>query len=413
MDIEKITSSKINISVEYYDDKQKLLLNDTSRYDKVFIDNMNEIVSKGIVITGAEFLINSLFFKKSTKPKKYTKRDDLINAIDCSVQYFIDDLEITNNSLRVQENSRPESAILMKRVGESIGISVISRIIGANEADWSVIPELNIKAFDFKYAITAKGVVQIEAKGSSSDDVSSKNDNIYKHASNIGEKKKVMYSDSNHPYVGDFNYGTIAHCPQGREQKLKCYLLDPPSGSSNINLQEEKLSKRLGFYYKVMNFLSPESKLLDLLRDRIIDFSKNRVNITTADKLPYYIKNNEDGNFDKSFFLHKRTIELGGNKISGDWFFLKKNYILFIGMKNSIINEIVSQDVDSLLSLKYGILSKDKEVTFNIVTKYQKQQFKKLKIENEHIGESTFFKSKGNITLLESGIAIGILKLIR
>ncbi|KAF6661639.1 hypothetical protein HFD92_18320 [Pantoea sp. EKM101V] len=73
MDIEKITSSKINISVEYYDDKHKLLLNDTSRYDKVFIDNMNKIVSKGIVITGAEFLINSLFFKKALNQKNILK----------------------------------------------------------------------------------------------------------------------------------------------------------------------------------------------------------------------------------------------------------------------------------------------------------------------------------------------------
>lgn len=413
MDIKKIASSKINISVEYYNDRHKQLLNDSSRYDKHFIDNMNKIVSDGIEITGAEFLINSLFFKKSTTAKKYTKRDDLINAIDCATQYFIDDLEITNDSLRVQEDSTPESAIVMKRVGESIGISVISRIIGVNEADWAVIPELDIKAFDFRYAVTTKGVVQIEAKGSSSGDVSSKSDSIYTHASNIGKKKKVMSSNSNHPYPGDFNYATIAYCPEGREQKLKCYLLDPPSGSSNINLQEEKLSKRLSFYYNVMNFLSPESKLLDLLRDRIIDLSKNRVSVNTADELPYYIKSNENGSFDKSFFLHKRTINLGGNKISGDWFFLKKNYILFIGMKNSIINDIVSQNVDSLLNLKYEVLSNNKEITFNIVTKYQKQQLKKLKIENEYIGESTKFNSKGNITLLGSGIAIGVLKLIR
>lgn len=412
MDIEKLTSARINISVEYYDDKHKHLLNDTSRYDKLFIDNMNKIVSEGIEITGAEYLINSLFSKKNTKSKKYTQRDDLINAIECATQYFIDDLEISNNSLRVQEDSTPESAIVMKRVGESIGISVISRIIGVNEADWAVIPELDIKAFDFRYAITAKGVVQIETKGSSSNDISSKSSSIYNHASDIGKKKKAMSSNRNHPYLGDFNYGTIAYCPEGRDQKLKCYLLDPPSGSSNINLEEEKLSKRLGFYYKVMNFLSPESKLLGLLRDRIIDLHENRVSVNTANELPYYARHSENGNFDRSFFLHKTTITLGESEISGDWFFFKKNYVLFIGMKNSIINDIVLQKVDPLLEYSSKPSSNNKQITFNIVTKYQKKQFKKLQIENESLVNSKSFKSNGNITLLPSGIAIGILKLI-
>lgn len=412
MDIEKLTSSKIKVSVEYYNDSHRQLLNDTNRYDQHFIDNMKKVISDGIEITGAEYLINSLLFKKNTNSNKYTTRDDLIDAIDCATQYFIDDLEISNNSLRVQEGSTPEAAIVMKRVGESIGLSVISRIIGVNEADWAVIPEIEIKAFDFSYAVTSRGVVQVETKGSSSIDISSKSSSIYTHASNIGKKKQEMSSNHNHPYPGDFNYGTIAYCPEGRAQQLKCYLLDPPSGSSDINLEEEKLSKRLGFYYKVMNFLSPKSKLLHLLRDRIIDLSENRVDIKTANELPYYIKNNESGSFDKSFFLHKTTIKLGENKISGDWFFFRKNYILFIGMKNSIINDIVSQDINSLLNLKSEIISNDKEITFNIVTMYQKEQFKKLKKENKNIGEPTSFKSKGNITLLGSGIAIGILKLI-
>ncbi|HCD5047555.1 TPA: hypothetical protein NBS84_005097, partial [Klebsiella pneumoniae] len=88
-----------------------------------------------------------------------------------SLHLFEDDLEISHGSLRVQADSKPEAAIIMKRVGEAIGLSVVSRIIGVTEADWSVIPELDVKAFDFGYAVTDKGVVQVETKGSCALDI--------------------------------------------------------------------------------------------------------------------------------------------------------------------------------------------------------------------------------------------------
>ena len=135
MELEKFSSKKIKITVDYYDDAHRNLLNSTSRYDQYFIDNMKKIISEGVEVTGAEYLINSLVFKQHTNPEKYTQRNDLMSAISSATQYFIDDLEISNNSLRIPANSNPEAAIVMKRVGESIGLSVVSRIIGVNEAD--------------------------------------------------------------------------------------------------------------------------------------------------------------------------------------------------------------------------------------------------------------------------------------
>jgi hypothetical protein len=411
VEIEKINSAKIKISVEYYNNVHRELLNDINRYDRNHIENMNKIITEGIEITGAEFLINSLFFKKNTNQDKYTQRNDLIRAISSATQYFIDDLEISSNSLRVPTDSNPEAAIVMKRVGESIGLSVVSRIIGVNEADWIVIPELGIKAFDFRYAVTAKGIVQVEAKGSCSTDISSKNNNIYSHASSISDKKEEMSTNSEHPYLGDYNYGTIAFCPKGGTENLKCYLLDPPSGSSKTSLEEAMLSKKLGFYYKIMSFISPESKLITLLGERIIDFTEGELKIDMAKKLPYYRKNSSD-NFDDLFFLNKKHIKIDGTKISGDWFHLKENYIAFIGMENSIINDIVSQKIENLLTHKSSSLSRNKEITFKILTGYQRLQLKKLQNENENINVLKVLKAKGDITLLESGIAIGILKVM-
>ncbi|HBR1781833.1 TPA: hypothetical protein L9M28_000965 [Klebsiella quasipneumoniae subsp. quasipneumoniae] len=411
MELEKFSSEKIKITVDYYDDDHRNLLNSTSRYDQYFIDNMKKIISEGIEITGAEYLINSLVFKQHTNPEKYTQRNDLMSAISSATQYFIDDLEISNNSLRVPANSNPEAAIVMKRVGESIGLSVVSRIIGVNEADWSVIPELGVKAFDFRYAATTKGIVQVETKGTNSIDISKKNNNIYSHASSINDKKNEMSTNSKHPYPGDYNYGTIAFCPKGGNENLKCYLLDPPSGSSSERLAEAILVKKLGFYYRFMNFISPDSKLINLLHERTLAFADGKLNLNTAKKLDYS-GISKSGDFDESFFLNKKTIKLNGLRVSGDWFHLKKNYIVFIGIKNSIINDIVLQSNEKLSRLKYETFSHNKELIFNIQTGYQKQQLKRLQEDNGNIYNSKVLKTKGNITLLASGVAIGILKVM-
>lgn len=411
MELEKFSSEKIKITVDYYDDDHRNLLNSTSRYDQYFIDNMKKIISEGIEITGAEYLINSLVFKQHTNPEKYTQRNDLMSAISSATQYFIDDLEISNNSLRVPANSNPEAAIVMKRVGESIGLSVVSRIIGVNEADWSVIPELGVKAFDFRYAATTKGIVQVETKGTNSIDISKKNNNIYSHASSINDKKNEMSTNSKHPYPGDYNYGTIAFCPKGGNENLKCYLLDPPSGSSSERLAEAILVKKLGFYYRFMNFISPDSKLINLLHERTLAFADGKLNLNTAKKLDYS-GISKSGDFDESFFLNKKTIKLNGLRVSGDWFHLKKNYIVFIGIKNSIINDIVLQSNEKLSRLKYETFSHNKELIFNIQTGYQKQQLKRLQEDNGNIYNSKILKTKGNITLLASGVAIGILKVM-
>lgn len=411
MELEKFSSKKIKITVDYYDDAHRNLLNSTSRYDQYFIDNMKKIISEGVEVTGAEYLINSLVFKQHTNPEKYTQRNDLMSAISSATQYFIDDLEISNNSLRVPANSNPEAAIVMKRVGESIGLSVVSRIIGVNEADWTVIPELGVKAFDFRYAATTKGIVQVETKGTHSIDISKKNNNIYSHASSINDKKNEMSTNSKHPYPGDYNYGTIAFCPKGGNKNLKCYLLDPPSGSSRERLAEAILAKKLGFYYRFMNFIAPDSKLINLLHERTLAFADGKLNLNTAKKLDYY-GTSKSGDFDESFFLNKKTIKLNGLRVSGDWFHLKKNYIVFIGIKNSIINDIVLQSNEKLSQLKYETFSHNKEIIFNIQTGYQKQQLKRLQEENGNIYNSKVLKTKGNITLLASGVAIGILKVM-
>lgn len=411
MEFENISSEKIKITVEYYNNQHRDLLNNTSRYDQYFIDNMKKIINEGIEITGAEYLINSLMFKRNTNPDKYTQRNDLMRAISSATQYFIDDLEITSNSIRVPENSNPETAIVMKRVGESIGLSVVSRIIGVNEADWTVIPELNIKAFDFRYAVTSKGIVQVETKGSNSTDISSKNNNIYAHAKSINEKKNEMSTNSEHTYVGDYNYGTIAFCPKGGTANLKCYLLDPPSGSSKENSQEAILARKLGFYYRFMSFISPDSKLINLLSERVIDLADGKLSVNSAKELPYNSSRNKN-NFDESFFLYKKTIKIGGLNISGDWFHLKGNYIAFVGIKNSIVNDIVLQKIKALSSFKSEVLSHNKEITFNITTGYQKRQLKRLQEESGGFFDSKVLKAKGNITLLESGVAIGILKVM-
>ncbi|MDX6134277.1 hypothetical protein R9X52_18420 [Klebsiella pneumoniae] len=410
MQLEIMAGEKLNITVECYNNMHRELLNDSNRYNQVFIDRMNEVIKNGVEITGAEFLVNSLFHKKETKPSKYTDRDALLLNMKNSLHLFEDDLEISHGSLRVQADSKPEAAIIMKRVGEAIGLSVVSRIIGVTEADWSVIPELDVKAFDFGYAVTDKGVVQVETKGSCALDITGNNQNIYNHAANIKKKKEVMSNDKNHPYPGDYNYGTIAFSQIGGKDNVKCYLLDPPSGKSEINIPESRLAKKLGFYYEVLNFISPKSTLIPLLWDRVIDLGNERVKIDTVEPLPYF---NTKSHHYEIFFLNKTSFSLEEYKVSGDWFHYKDNYVVFIGVDISLLENIIDQKIDELFTNRYNVISQKITVSLNVITKYQRQQFEKLKKTSMEYSDKTFsLKARGYVTVLSSGILVGVLKVI-
>lgn len=415
MKLENLTAMSLKIKVECYNDEHKKLLNDPTRYDPAFISNMNKIIENGIEITGAEFLVNSLYHKKETKPSKYYNRQVLVENIKNSLHLFEDDLELSHGSLRVQEDTKPEAAIVMKRVGESIGLSVISRVIGATEADWSVIPELNVKAFDFGYAVTNIGLVHVETKGSSSNNNEFKSNNIYQQANKILKKKEGISIDHQSRCIGDYNFGTITVSEIGGCNIIKCYLLDPPSDNFEMNLEQAMLTKKLGFYFRIMNFIAPESKLMPLLKNRIINLGKGNVKTKNLEPLPYLAsKTIENDNYD-SFFFNKSSTILGDSKAWGDWLHYKKNHVVFIGMESSLLKYIVLQDTNKLLNIKSEVSSHEIEVDLSVSTRHQREQLKKLEDDFRNIKiskNSNTFKAKGCVTLLASGIIVGVLRVL-
>ncbi|HCD5046809.1 TPA: hypothetical protein NBS84_004301, partial [Klebsiella pneumoniae] len=173
---------------------------------------------------------------------------------------------------------------------------------------------------------------------------------------------------------------------------------------------ESRLAKKLGFYYEVLNFISPKSTLIPLLWDRVIDLGNERVKINTVEPLPYF---NTKSHHYESFFLNKTSFSLEEYKASGDWFHYKDDYVVFIGVDISLLENIIDQKIDELFTNRYNVISQKITVSLNVITKYQRQQFEKLKKASmEYSDKTSSLKARGYVTVLSSGILVGVLKVI-
>ncbi|MEA4556182.1 hypothetical protein VBQ85_24095, partial [Klebsiella pneumoniae] len=74
---------------------------------------------------------------------------------------------------------------------------------------------------------------------------------------------------------------------------------------------------------------------------------------------------------------------------------------------------IIDQKIDELFTNRYNVISQKITVSLNVITKYQRQQFEKLKKTSMEYSDKTFsLKARGYVTVLSSGILVGVLKVI-
>ncbi len=363
---------------------------------------MEFLVDNGYEISLGEFILNSLFYKKSVSPERYPDKESLNRCITSTLDDIEDYLEIKNNSLAVKENCLPTNENI-ERIGESISISVISKIIGNIDADWDIVPIISEKSFDFIYSVSDEKVVQIEAKGCFSNE-STKSSAISNHKKSILEKKEHIKTNPNHPYKSDCYYGVITQISNNNQ--IKCFLLDPPSDGFFGDRLDLKIKNRFNYYHSFLSFISPNSNLTKYLHSII----KEEINYINKEPLPYSYM----GSPFNSFTYKKLKINIGDLVLGGSLVFYKNNKFIFIGIDSSVINNIADGNILSLPLPKKQYLN---ELNFNIDKKLSnvemvevKKALKSTSVTYQYELEKQL-KFTGNISISNSGIAIGILNL--
>ena len=180
----------IHVDVAYYnpEERDKLL-----KYPSA--DQIELAVKHGLNISTAEFLVYYLFHRKRTGHPNYKSYNEISKRLYKAFQAIDEYVEFTGTSICQPELDQQLNEIT-ERIGESVGLSVISRIHKMHGADWSPIPEQRGRnadpTFDYEDASDGRHLIQLETKGSSVPNNTKLSQAIYTHKHEILEKKRSI-----------------------------------------------------------------------------------------------------------------------------------------------------------------------------------------------------------------------------
>ena len=153
---------------------------------------IQRIVSTPFEIPTSEFLTYYLFDRSRVNPKFYSDYRTIGRYIGDALGEIRAFIDFNSNSIcttpAVDHPRRPVS----QYIGESIGLSVVSRFHGLIEADWVPITEGRLRTFDYQIASTGKEIIQVEAKGSSVEDNRKQSPNVQMQKNRMDAKKNNL-----------------------------------------------------------------------------------------------------------------------------------------------------------------------------------------------------------------------------
>ena len=235
-----------------------------------------------------------------------------------------------------------------ERLGEAIGLGVISALHKCNGADWTRIPIVNKhKTLDFQLtASDSKSILAIETKGSHNDDPSTKGNSIYDHALKIRGKKADPKSK---PANCSVAYGTIG-VVGGVNSTPKCWILDPPI-DSDIDPRRYRLLCRFRWMLDTVYAVSPRSQLVIAGRNRMA-----YLEIADMDAIkPLLQASGEALAFGKygpePTWTAGKSHPTSGNAV-GAVTPIDANRVFFYGYRDALVQTLTSTDPDPILKFE-------------------------------------------------------------
>jgi hypothetical protein len=252
--------------------------------------------------------------------------------------------EWNGNSLQSKHASNQSFATEMLGVGFSL--VMMSCLFDGDIAaiDWSILPVGPVKTLDFMNAVSsANFYVQVECKGSVTDNPTVKSSTVSAHKADI-EAKKVAQSGAKKGRYGIKRFGTIAVIPSANANTTDtiCWLLDPPGPTTNTDPVRQRIINRLHGYAYWLSLMAPESHLVEALVNRNAALDALRA-VAPLDNIPLIRTAGANSYFENIF--SSVDLAVAGKIISA--FFtataVSANQILLFGITKSAIDIVENQ----------------------------------------------------------------------
>ncbi|MDP9993837.1 hypothetical protein J2W28_004461 [Variovorax boronicumulans] len=270
--IARINQASILVDVDFYDDTEKKRLLGAG-YPAKARSALEALAAKPLAIPTSEFLSYFLFHRKGFEG--YGSYEEIQRRTVIAENYIDTCLRFDGTSVGLSTSGLSRKDIT-EHVGESISLSVISRLFGLNEADWAPLPSLGGKgalpSFDFSIASDGKTIVQVESKGSAVRNNARKELSVPNQKKSIHDKKVDLSKPGvQDPYPASVRYGAIIALDARPKSRAKCWLVDPDPESGPYEPNTLKLLKRMAFLQSWIGLLSPRSQLSASLATRLSD----------------------------------------------------------------------------------------------------------------------------------------------
>lgn len=362
----EIKQGNIGVDVSFYNDleKQKLLKYPTKA-------KLKQAVSQPLLIPIGEFLTLSLLHLKKSKSPSFDSYDKLKNLNKMGLSILCGLVNFNGQSISI-----PSGQTLLsdhtEHIGEAIGLAVINKVHGLIEADWMPIDQTSRhKSLDYSIASSGSSYIEVENKGSSNNDNSKKTSSVSHHYADIKKKKsetKALVAAGK--AVPGLRYGTVTVLDHNPKGNVRCWLTDPPTTAQYRDPYEYKIKSRLSFYYWIISIISPQSQVTLELGDRLYKFN-NSESFRDLDNLPlkrrradensegYSYETGSEQLIGKSFSFmsgKSRVVDGGGIVVR-----LSENYLMMMGVRNELLDYIVKQNFEQLITLNLNSGTKEND----------------------------------------------------
>lgn len=361
-----------------------------------------------------ELLTYYLFYKKRPGSHGYANYYEIRNHCREALFEFDGLVDFKNGSLSVVSPPVKNSGTT-ERLGEAIGLSVVSQIHGLIEADWSKIPETNTrKTLDYEYAASDGNIlIKTETKGSIVADNQNKCKNIYDHKADIVKKKKA---EREHCYSNLILYGTIAALDDRTDSIAKCWLLDPPT-EETVSPEKFRIISRFTAISELVSFISARSQLSTALQTRLASLAALD-DINTLNNVP--LRRGDGTVFSTAVFsfsgshnpwLIGKSIVTDG-PAGGQVFQMDEKNLFFIGIREHLLVYAVEQSFETILTYKFPSGTVYKTVLCYVPKGRFEREFSSVsesRIESHISGQYVYFQLKGHLHYSSSGLVFGVL----
>lgn len=395
----------VNINFDFYNTKEENEFNEN--YPELY-QLAKPFAGHTVSIPLEDFKTYFLFRHQNNTLNNYQSFNDFYTKLAKNWGYYDDHFIHNSNNNSFSATHIPNDTVeLAESIGVAGALAISSKLfLSITQADWRKIPILRTRDLDFEHlAADSNKYLVVESKGSIVNNNGIKTSAITNHKNSIKDKKADTAFKKKYNNQSDVCYGIITVADMNNT--LQSWLVDPPAPLIDIEPEKYKLLSRLYYYNDYYRHISTRSYLSLLLPNRIKDIERS------SDWISFNKKPIIDYNFDKirisDSFINSRSSFTDNRKEYIGATYIISDYVYFTGLSIDLLEIIISQDFDRIISYRAKSYSLYSNVRARIgINHLNRNTLVNLGLITEKHFDNHFW-ARGNfeITIASSGLVYG------